>query len=325
VGAQANGTVVGLVTDSEGRPLSNVLVFVDDGAAATLTDSLGMFALSGLTAERHALGYRSGGYAPRSFALELSPGVNFRDVGTVVLQPGPEPNAGLTGRVTEGEDGPGLAGATVALNGRVVAVTDSTGAFSAPGSAVLWGTNELTIEHRAFSDRTVRDRVWVSNPSETFDFVVALGIVPVPVPGVDVPVISQRLADEGFYERREQYRSATFITREEILERNPRTMEDLYKRALNGAGMSRSNRSATGADPRTGAPTAATTFGRAEDGRPCVPLFFLNGLRLGNAPSLNPEDVEAVEIYESIARIPAQFSPVGAVCGVIVIWTRAGN
>jgi hypothetical protein len=336
IAAQGTGMVAGLVTDSDGRALPDVLVFVDDGASSAVTDQLGLFGLSGLSLEPHVLSYRKAGYAPRSFALDLSLGTDVLDVGTVVLQPGPEPTATLSGLVTEGEGGRGLAGATVALNGRVVATTDSTGAFFAPSSAVVWGTNELTVEHRAFSDRRVSDRIWVSNSDETLDLVVALDVVPVALPGLDVPGRSSRLAAEGFYERRERYESATFMSREEIAERNTRRTEDLFRGALGGAGMSRSSRSSAGVDPATGQPTAAATFGNAEDGRPCLPIFYLNGLRMGDVYTgagissgldqlVHPDDIEGIEIYESVSRMPAEYAPVGSVCGVILIWTRLGN
>ena len=353
-GAQSTGAVVGLVTDSAGRALPDVLVFVDDGAVTTLTDTLGRFALTGLAPERHVLGYRHGGYAPRSFALDLSTATELLDVGTVVLRPGGEPTASLSGLVTEGESGRGLAGATVALNGRVVAVTDSTGAFSAPSSEVLWGANELTVEHRAFSDRSVSDRIWISHSDETLDLVVALDVVPIALPGLDVPGRSTRLAAEGFYERREQYRSATFMTREEIAERNPRRTEDLLRGALGGSGMSRTIRQTNPSLGPAGSVTPAQSFGRAEEGAPCLPIFYMNGLRIGSlagAPVstptgvsqgdavasqgssiaraldqlVSPEEIEGIEIYESISRMPAEYAPVGSVCGVVLIWTRLGN
>jgi hypothetical protein len=330
VEAQVTGAVVGLVTDSTGRALPDVLVFVDDGAMTAVTDTLGLFALTGLSLERHVLGYRRGGYTPRSFALDLSTGTEFLDVGTVVLGPGPEPTASLSGLVTEGEGGRGLRGATVALNGHVVAVTDSTGAFSAPSSVVVWGTNELTVEHRAFSDRTVSDRIWISNSDETLDLVVALDVVPVALPGLEVGVLSQRLASEGFYERRQQYESATFLTREEIMERNPRRTDDLLRGALNGSGMSRIVRPINPTRAPGGGNTPAQNFSRADDGKPCLPIFYLNGVRMGEFPDgldryVHPDEIEGIEIYESIARMPPQYAPVGSVCGVLLIWTRLGN
>jgi hypothetical protein len=315
--SQGTGAVVGLVTDSSGQPLADVLVFVDDGATATLTDQLGLFGLLDLSLSRHVLGYRKAGYAPRSFGLDLSTGVDYRDLGAVVLMPGPEPTATIGGRVTDGVDGPGLQGATVELNGRAVAVTDSTGAFAAAPTPVMWGSNDLTIRHRAFSDRSVSDRIWVSNAGEAFDFVVALDVVPVALPELAVPVQSRVLAAEGFYQRREDLGGAgIFITREEITARRPRRMEELFRTVLNGAGMNR----------------APSSFGRSDGGRSCRPIFFLNGLRMGevDAPSgsssgldqiVHPEEVEGIEIYETISGLPAKYSPVGSVCGVILIWT----
>jgi hypothetical protein len=335
VGAQETGAVVGLVRDSNGQPVPDVLVFTLDGAAATLTDELGLWGLFALPLERQVLGYRKAGYAPRSYDLDLSTGDDYRDLGAVVLEPGAEPTATFVGSVTDGQGGPGLAGATVELNGRVVTETDSLGAFTLSSSPVAWGTNELTVRHRAFSDRSVSDRIWVSNVSETFDFVVAMGVEPVALPGIDVGVQSRVLAANGFYDRSERIRSGVFLTRDEIARRNPVRMEDLLRGAL-GAGLSRSMRqTGTSPDPQTGAPVAASSFGRAEDGRPCLTIFYLNGLRMGevDAPTgigsgidqlVHPDEVEGIEIYESVAQLPARFSPVGSVCGVILIWTASG-
>ena len=233
--AQSTGAIVGLVTDSTGQPLADVLVFVDDGGVSTLTDQLGLFGLFDLSLERHVLSYRKVGYAPRSFGLDLSTGVVYRDLGAVVLAPGPEPTATIGGRVTDGAGGPGLPGATVELNGRVIAVTDTTGAFVASSSVVAWGSNDLTVRHRAFTDRSVSDRVWISNVNETFDLVVALDVVPIALPELPVPVQSRVLAAEGFYQRREDLGGAgIFMTREDIAARRPRRMEDLFGRSSMG-------------------------------------------------------------------------------------------
>jgi hypothetical protein len=331
--AQETATIVGLVTDSAGQPLRDVLVFIDDGVAATRTDQLGLFGLFSLPRERHALGYLRSGFAPRSFELDLSTGPDYRDVGVVALAPGGEPTAVFMGRVTDGDGGPGLAGAIVEINGRVVAETDQSGAFTAPATSVVWGANELTVRHRAFADRSMTDRIWVSNMSETFDLAVAMGVDPIPLPGVAVEVQSRVLAANGFYERQERIRSGVFLTREEIAERSPRGMGDVVARML-GVATSRSGRdTGSHADSNTGAPVAATSFGRAEDGRPCVPLIFLDGLRMGDleAPAgvrsgldqlVHPDDVEGVEIYDNVSGLPPRFSPIGAACGVVLIWTR---
>jgi hypothetical protein len=331
--AQETAAVVGLVTDANGQPLPGVLVFIGDGTAATLTDELGLYGLFALPLERHVIGYRKAGFDPRSFDLDLTRGDDYRDLGAVALEPGAEPTATFVGRVTDGPNGPGLAGASVELNGQVVAESDSTGAFTVAGSAVVWGANELVVRHRAFSDRSVTDRVWVSNANETFDFVVAMGVDPIALPGVDVAVQSRVLAAAGFYERREEHRSAVFLTREQIAERNPTRIVDLFRGVL-GPGFSRSMRSTTGGvDPSTGASTPARSFGNAEEGRPCVAVFYLNDLRMGDMDMsaggqldqlIHPDEVEGIEIYETISSVPARYSETGSVCGVVLIWTRQG-
>ena len=45
------------------------------------------------------------------------------------------------------------------------------------------------------------------------------------------------------------------------------------------------------------------------------PLFNLN--------TLNPQHIEAIEVYTSAAQIPTQFIRTGNDCGVMAIWTRA--
>ena len=333
--ARAQGiAVAGSVSDSTGQPLSDVLVFVDDGNLSSLTDAAGLFILSGLSPEQHQIGYRRAGYAPRSFALDLSAGGDSLTIAPVVLRPGPDPTATLSGRVTDGEGGSGLAGATIELNGRVVAVSDSLGAFAAPGTPVVWGSNDVVVRHRAFSDRSVSGSIWVSTPRQFFGLVVAMEVVPVGLPEVPVTVQSAKLAAEGFYQRREELRGAgIFFTNAEITERNPRRLEDLLPRSIAGSGLRRGPRSAVGTDPVTGDPVPAQTFGLAEESEPCRPVFYMDGLRVGGveAPAgvgsgldqlVHPDEVEGIEIYESVSRLPPEYSPIGSVCGVILIWTR---
>src|SRR5262245_24628164 len=81
--AQETAAVVGLVTDAGGQPLPDVLVFIGDGTAATLTDELGLFGLFALPLERQVIGYRKAGFAPRSFDLDLTSGEDYRDLGAV--------------------------------------------------------------------------------------------------------------------------------------------------------------------------------------------------------------------------------------------------
>ena len=50
---------------------------------------------------------------------------------------------------------------------------------------------------------------------------------------------------------------------------------------------------------------------------PPMPLFNLN--------SMNPAEVEAIEVYTSAARIPVQYIKTSGGCAVILIWSRTGR
>jgi hypothetical protein len=77
-------------------------------------------------------------------------------------------------------------------------------------------------------------------------------------------------------------------------------------------------------------------FSRAQTGQAnlCQPIFFLDGSRVSaGSPNsggvtlndlVEPERIEAMEVYASVAQLPVEFNASDASCGVIVIWTRKG-
>jgi hypothetical protein len=61
----------------------------------------------------------------------------------------------------------------------------------------------------------------------------------------------------------------------------------------------------------------------------CTPLVYLDGIRfpLMGEPIdaiVNPNDLEAIEVYPHAAAVPAELGAPGAACGVIALWTRRG-
>ncbi len=60
----------------------------------------------------------------------------------------------------------------------------------------------------------------------------------------------------------------------------------------------------------------------------CFPLVFLDRRYIGTTGSLVVdnvvpiEQVEAIEFHQSVASLPPEFNRRGAVCGVLVFWTR---
>ena len=61
----------------------------------------------------------------------------------------------------------------------------------------------------------------------------------------------------------------------------------------------------------------------------CTPLVYLDGIRyplMGESIDaiVNPNDLEAVEVYPHGATVPVELSAPGSACGVVALWTRRG-
>ena len=315
---QETTAVTGTVLDTSGQPIGAALVFIDQGLAFSYTDAAGVFRIEAVPNGAHILSYRREGYAPRSFNISLAGGL--RELGWTTLQIGSSPTASIRGSIVERIGGSPLPGTLVELNGERIAVADSIGSFDVLGVQVRWGSNVLTVRHSSFSNVEAIDEFWVSDPDETLEFAASLDVPAVALPGIDVEatrVVPARL--RGFYERMEDG-VGIFLTREQIEERVPRRVTDLFPRFR---AMSRSR--------------AANSFGLAATPECLAPLIFLDGHLLGSesrvifiddrmqpniSDFVHPDDVEAVEIYDTVASVPAVFAMSGSGCGVIAIWTR---
>lgn len=130
---------------------------------------------------------------------------------------------------------------------------------------------------------------------------------------------------EGFAARR-QSGLGHFITRDDILARQPTLLSDMLTRVpglrLESAG--------------TGTRRIAV-FRRSSGPRACPVQVFVDGL-LQNPPAgwgagddvaiddlVPPGSVEGIEVYGGMSSIPAEFITPEARCGVIAIWTRRGG
>ena len=133
----------------------------------------------------------------------------------------------------------------------------------------------------------------------------------------------RRLAD--FYRRREGS-SGSFMTREEWEKRGtPRYTTDILRRLRGVRVLPNNNYS-------FGGPRWVVVMSRGENRRGeyggCPVLVFMDGQYLGNSDfvlldaTINVEQLEAVEAYNTVASLPAEFNRRGSECGVIVFWTR---
>ena len=120
---------------------------------------------------------------------------------------------------------------------------------------------------------------------------------------------STALAITGFYERQRRG-FGRFVDRDDIEERNPFVVSDLF-RTIPGVQVS----SGSG---RMGSEGILTMRGG------CRPEVFVDGLRM--IPPfpfdqvLGVQDVEAIEVYRG-AETPAQYATTSG-CGSVVVWTR---
>ncbi len=114
----------------------------------------------------------------------------------------------------------------------------------------------------------------------------------------------------GFYQRRSRSSGGHYITREQIDQRNPAQVTDLF-------------RSVPGARIYSSTFTSVVRF----RGMRCAPLVWLDGFPATagefDLDALDPYIIEGIEVYLGVATVPPEFRWVrgGGSCGAIVIWT----
>jgi len=122
--------------------------------------------------------------------------------------------------------------------------------------------------------------------------------------------LSHRL---DLFESHRKMGSGHFITRAEILKRDPMLLSDML-RTIPGTVLI-----PTGATGR-----ALLRFSRA--GTACPPQYYVDGIMLTgyNIDDMPVHDVEAVELYSGIAGLPAEYARArgNRDCGTVAIWTR---
>jgi hypothetical protein len=196
------------------------------------------------------------------------------------------------------------------------------------------GSLRLRAERTGYA--TVLTRAVEVRPRATLEVDVqisaqALTIEPLTITALREPPRRQSLAGIGYYQR-EAAGLGHFLRREDVetqaqtniaqlLDRQPGIQLFLDRRGRAYVSFGR-------------AQASAGTLSRTQHGRQdvCLPKVYLDGNLMfmeapgSNGPTLNdmvqPEQIEAVEMYSSPAQIPPQYGGSDAACGVILIWTR---
>ncbi len=318
-------TISGVVVDAvTGAPIQGVTVVLSGAGFRMQTDMYGRFTLSRIRVGSYQLALSHPGYQPSVGDFAVMRGGEFVTAMEPVNTSDDELLTGIIGVVSDGADGRPVGGATVrsATAGRGM-ITDPRGGFAlnelSPGLHVVEFT-QLGYVTRTDSIQVIPDRVT--------NVRVSLSADPVQLDPIEVTVERREIALQavGFYRRQEEG-FGDFIDRQEIEQRGPAQMTDLFSR-LAGVELF--------ADPgnaleryvvlRAG---RQSTFTSGSYQR-CFPRVLLDGVvvnRGGDQPAMldhliDPAAVVGVEVFQSSSGVPAQYGGTGSSCGVIVIWTR---
>ena len=204
------------------------------------------------------------------------------------------------------------ASVTVYHGRRVVAdlKSDSAGRFQLP----ITPTSQYLLQVNALGYEPWTIRLRERMPP----FSILLKAEPLQVEGVQVT--AQRrdpyLDITGFYQRK-RAEIGTFITPEQIEQRKPGRISDLFH-GVSGI------RIICGQQP-VGECRVATRRMNSVQTAVCFPVIYLDEVPLerGRVDGLvPPQDLLAVEVYAGAARVPARYGGANNACGVILLWTR---
>lgn len=234
----------------------------------------------------------------------------------------PLPAQSVRGRLIEDGSDKSIAGASLRMldeTNNVVArtVTDSTGGFLLEARAA--GRYKLAVDAEGYRG-TVTPAFSLEEGTQiivryTLSPTVIL-LAPLEITARSRPLISG-MTMQGFNERRAKGQGFA-ITREQIDQRHARLVSDLL-RMVPGVRV----------EWRFGGSRITVTgSSRAARGN-CAVRVLLDGIefRWGSTTidDIPTFDIEAIEVFRSIAELPPEMAGPESSCGVIAIWTRRGR
>jgi hypothetical protein len=250
-------------------------------------------------------------------------------------------DATLAGRVVHKVSKDGVPGAEVRLSPRnTQALTDSAGYFHfdhvAPGA--VW----LLVRRLGFAPESVAVEV---RPANDLHLLVELKETAQPLDPVTVKE-SERPFERGKlagFDSRKTRGIGRFFDADIFEKERDRQLGEIILSRVPGVRLVRSHYG-TATYLATGRRSAATVSGSKStlapedrdsgaDPRACYPDVYLDGVPVylfGNSPpsplfdmnSIGLSTVAAVELYAGPAQTPLQYNKTGALCGVVLIWTK---
>jgi Carboxypeptidase regulatory-like domain/TonB-dependent Receptor Plug Domain len=206
------------------------------------------------------------------------------------------------------------------------AITDSAGGFAlqAPGPGSYWllasapGYETSETDLFAVGAQGTRVSFVIGRAPVVLDTVTAVGVGS-----------ADRLWYGGFHQRMAENNGGRFITAEQIERQRFVQMVDVLRSIPSLevlVGVSPDYQSSRGENEYGDSRTLRVRLRHPLSIRGhCWTNLYLNGMRVSgeSIQSINPAEIEGIEVY-SHSAIPAQFSSsMGSACGVIVIWTKA--
>jgi len=207
--------------------------------------------------------------------------------------------------------------AGAAIEGATVEIKGSSAGTNEKGTFQLWTANidTLTISIRRIGFAAVSAQITARNGQ--WD-TVAVELEPTSqrLAAVTVTGVGARRAN-GLreFEARRAIGNGLFVTRDEIASRNTMRTSDVLrgKRGVNVVRVSNGT---------FGVRFALYSHAKSK----CTPDLWIDGVwsRDTEIDEIQANEIEAMELYESMSTVPFQFTPHGKTvpCGTIVLWTR---
>lgn len=309
-GQQRTVTLTGFVFDSTtGSPIVQVLLTLDGIDLPASTDARGAFVVRGVGTGAHTLVMHKPGFGSKTFEFVIGADhPEAIDIGVIGLGKAPLHDIVIMGTVTDVSSGAPVGGTPIMLNGTVAVLTDTNGEF-AFRSRIPVGVNRLEVQRVGYEPLSQELHV----DPETTELALNIRLQPAATPLADIiveaeaPPESRRLRD--FYRRRGS-EFGVFLTPEQIAKIPGQLVTDILRR-VPGLQVIR-----TGMELMIRAPRCLRY----------PPRILVDYLEFSEADidfALNREDIAAVEVYTSGARIPPEFNrPAPGKCGIVLIWTK---
>jgi len=248
--------------------------------------------------------------------------------------------ATLNGRVVHKTSKGGIPGAEVRLSPKnAQIITDSAGYFRF--DRVPPGMVSLLVRRLGFAPESASFEV---QASDDLDLLVELQqsvqrLDTVTVAEREAPLAERKLKLAGFYDRK-KIGAGHFFDSELLEKQQQRRLGDVITARAPSTRMVRSLLGTTGWIATTRRPgmslgakntVSETDRLRGADPRACYADVYLDGAvaysfgslaELFDINSIPISNIAAVEVYVGVSQIPLQYNKTGAVCGVVLIWTK---